>query len=651
MNKRQKIVQQRFLDNEEAVTKALEKTYETALADVKKKIKNLQLDIDEVQGKLDVWDDFGGDKAEKEKLQSMLQSKIYQKRYQQTIQGQLDDVLDKMHTESYKTVDAYLNGCYDEAYIGAFYDMHGQGVPLVMPIDQEAVVRAVQIDSKISNGLYSRLGEDVAGLKKTIASEVSRGIANGSTYAQVAQQISFKMVGAYDDRPGGALYRALTIARTEGGRIQSQSALDACHKAKDIGADVVKQWDSTLDGDTRPSHRHVDGEIRELDEPFSNGLDYPRDPSGGAAEVVNCRCALLQRARWAIEAGFTKMNNFTKEIEFFDSPEEYDDFKKAFWSKENQDFMKKHTDLEKKYGTKDFKKLLESMDDKEYAQYMKLYGNSPIYNKAAKEKVYNNIDDINKELSLLEQRMANSFDFNEWVEIEDRQQFLEGEKRRLLKAQKTAEAKKAVSAAEDKLKSGYFINDPEKFVTQINLDGCDSQIADSVLSAFDKAFDRFPMLRGKFAGISMSNDLPDLAMAETTVGGWIKLNSRSFSEYSALLTKCKGNFANGVLVARNPEELVLHEIGHAFSMFAKYDWTTDEGYSATFVKGGTIAGRIKKAVQKECGAVDIGSRYAATNDDEWFAEAFTLYCTDRTDSPVMQSFSKQIEKIVKGLIK
>lgn len=384
MNKRQKIVQQRFLNNEEEITQALEKTYETALADVNKKIKNLQLDIDGIQGQLDVWEDFGGDEAEKAKLQSMLQSKVYQKRYQETIQGQLDDVLDKMHTESYKSVDAYLNGCYDEAYIGAFYDMHGQGVPIVAPINQESVVRAVQLDSKISNGLYSRLGEDVAGLKKAITAEVSRGIANGSSYAQVAQQITFKMVGAYEDKAGGALYRALTIARTEGGRIQSQSAMDACYKARDIGADVVKQWDSTLDNDTRKSHKRVDGEIRELDEPFSNGLDYPRDPSGGAAEVVNCRCALLQRARWAVEGGFSKMNNFTKEIETFESPEDYDEFKKAFWSKENQDFMKHHTSLEKKYGTKDFKKLLESMDDEEYARYMKLYGNSPIYNKAAK---------------------------------------------------------------------------------------------------------------------------------------------------------------------------------------------------------------------------------------------------------------------------
>ena len=28
---------------------------------------------------------------------------------------------------------------------------------------------------------------------------------------------------------------------------------------------------------------------------------FPGDPNGGAAEVINCRCALLQRARWALD--------------------------------------------------------------------------------------------------------------------------------------------------------------------------------------------------------------------------------------------------------------------------------------------------------------------------------------------------------------
>ena len=379
MNKRQKLVQQRFLNNEKEVIDELKKTYTTALDGINENIKNLNLEIDSIQGAIDVWEDFGGDE-EKEILQSQLRSKIYQKQYQEALQGQIDDVLDKMNTEQFNTVTGYLKTCYDDGYIGTFYDLQGQGVPLIMPIDQESVVRAVQTDSKISQGLYTRMGEDVTGLKKVIASEVSRGILTGMTYEQVAKQITYKMVGT-GYKEGGAMSKAMRIARTEGHRIQCQAGMDACYKAKDMGADVVKQWDSTLDGLTRSSHRQVDGEVKELDEKFSNGLMFPGDPSGKAAEVVNCRCSLLQRHRWAVGGSFTKMNNFTKEIETFNSPEEYDEFKKAFWSKENRDFMNYHTKLEEKYETRKFEKLLCSMDDKEYKKYKELMNNSPMYNK------------------------------------------------------------------------------------------------------------------------------------------------------------------------------------------------------------------------------------------------------------------------------
>ena len=60
------------------------------------------------------------------------------------------------------------------------------------------------------------------------------------------------------------------------------------------------KWDATLDGNTRESHAMVDGELRELDKPFLNGLMFTGDPSGGA-EVINCRCALLQRASWELD--------------------------------------------------------------------------------------------------------------------------------------------------------------------------------------------------------------------------------------------------------------------------------------------------------------------------------------------------------------
>ena len=71
---------------------------------------------------------------------------------------------------------------------------------------------------------------------------------------------------------------------------------------KAVGADVVKEWDAVLDGKTRPTHRKLHGQIREIDEPFEmdgKKAMYPgefNDP----AEDCNCRCDSHTRSRIAL---------------------------------------------------------------------------------------------------------------------------------------------------------------------------------------------------------------------------------------------------------------------------------------------------------------------------------------------------------------
>lgn len=166
------------------------------------------------------------------------------------------------------------------------------------------------------------MGIEVSSLKKAVTQEISRGIATGLGYGDIARNIA--------NATSAPVSRTKTIARTEGHRIQQTSTADVQRAAKDKGADVVKQWDSTLDGKTRESHRRVDGEIRELDEKFSNGLMYPGDPSGGAAEVVNCRCASLTRARWALDED--ELEELKKRAESFglDKTENFEEFKAKY---------------------------------------------------------------------------------------------------------------------------------------------------------------------------------------------------------------------------------------------------------------------------------------------------------------------------------
>ncbi len=360
MNRRQKLVQRQFLNNEKAVILRLQQVYGVALRDIDGKIEALMKRFDPDTGDL-------------------TQSAIYQIKYQEMLKGQIEGILNQMQIGQYLTVSDYLNGCYEDGFVGSLFDLHGQGVPLAIPLDQEAMVRAVQLDSKISQGLYTRLGEDVDLLKKKITAQVSRSVATGISYEQTATLLAGYTRIGYN--------KAVRITRTEGHRIQCSAADDAAHQAKDRGADVVKQWDATLDGLTRESHIAVDGEIRELDEPFSNGLMFPGDPAGGAAEVINCRCAYLQRARWAVGGKFTKMNNFTGQIEVFDSPDAYDEFKKGFFSPENKRYMNYVQQMEEKYGTKDFRKVLDRMTDREYNHYSKLLANNPMYNKDSPEVI------------------------------------------------------------------------------------------------------------------------------------------------------------------------------------------------------------------------------------------------------------------------
>lgn len=319
MNNRQKLVQKQFLNDEQAVIKRLEQVYTQSQKDLEKSIKNLTFTIGELQQQYD-W--MEPDDPKKAQVKSMIQSKIYQKQYQEQLQKQIDGILQQMQTQSYLTVSDYLNECYTDGFIGTIFDAHGQGIPFLAPIDQMALVQAVQLKSKISKGLYTRLGEDVGLLKKRITAQVTRAISSGMTFSQTAGILAgYTRIG---------FNNAIRIARTEGHRVQTTVTMDAMTEAKNKGADVVKQWDATLDARTRDSHAKVDGEIRELNKTFSNGLMFPGDPNGAAAEVINCRCALLQRAKWALDADELKTLQDRAKYFGLDKENEFESFKKKF---------------------------------------------------------------------------------------------------------------------------------------------------------------------------------------------------------------------------------------------------------------------------------------------------------------------------------
>ena len=71
------------------------------------------------------------------------------------------------------------------------YALHGQGMPVLAPIDQDAAVHAVMLDSHISGSLYEAMGVDTKKLKQAIRREISTGISTGASYDDIARNLRF----------------------------------------------------------------------------------------------------------------------------------------------------------------------------------------------------------------------------------------------------------------------------------------------------------------------------------------------------------------------------------------------------------------------------------------------------------------------------
>ena len=300
MNKYEKEIMKYSLEREKEVISELKEIYRRALDEIGDKIRAMMSD-------------------------ELTQSKIYRIEYQRALKGQISAILDVLNSNQYDSIQEYLKSCYEDGFIGTLYSLNGYGLPLIFPIEQEQVVNALMTDSKISEGMYKKLGHNVSELKKSISQEISRGLSTSMSYFDIARNLQ--------SRSNVTINQSMNIVQTEGHRIQSVAALASGKKAAAKGASLIKTWDSTLDKKTRPSHRKLDGQVRELDEDFEVDGMKADSPGhfGKPSEDCRCRCAVLIKPRWVVDGGFTKRDNETKELLEFKNVKNYDEFKKKNW--------------------------------------------------------------------------------------------------------------------------------------------------------------------------------------------------------------------------------------------------------------------------------------------------------------------------------
>lgn len=127
--------------------------------------------------------------------------------------------------------------------------------------------------------------------KRVIAEIISRGFQENLPLTEIAQQIKEQYEWWKLPDPQQLTYRAMRIARTEvhsaAGFGQHAGVLAA---TRDLQVETIKTWLSSRDDRVRDLHAAIDGQSVPINEPFSNGLMYPGDPSGPGYEVINCRC-------------------------------------------------------------------------------------------------------------------------------------------------------------------------------------------------------------------------------------------------------------------------------------------------------------------------------------------------------------------------
>lgn len=134
-------------------------------------------------------------------------------------------------------------------------------------------------------------GKRIVGIEKTTRDKIADIIADGVS-AGLSQSTLKKAIQA--EMKDASKARVKTIARQE---TMTTLAMGQFDMMKAAGA-RAKTWHhreqkNPRDGTHGPNHIMLEGETVGIDERFSNGLRYPRDPEDGRAEeVINCRCYL-----------------------------------------------------------------------------------------------------------------------------------------------------------------------------------------------------------------------------------------------------------------------------------------------------------------------------------------------------------------------
>jgi HK97 family phage portal protein len=136
-----------------------------------------------------------------------------------------------------------------------------------------------------------------------VMSTIEQGVSDGKTIPEISKDVSETLSGAVSDS------RVNTIVRTETLTAVSLGQAAAMQDAAKVVPNLKKAWVNAgdervrgnpggLSPNSEADHWQMQGQVQDYDKPFvdprsGTKLMFPRDPSGGPSDVINCRCSFI----------------------------------------------------------------------------------------------------------------------------------------------------------------------------------------------------------------------------------------------------------------------------------------------------------------------------------------------------------------------
>lgn len=268
--------------------KEINKIYKASEKDIEKELNAFFKDFKKSDA---IWrKKLKNNEITKEEYRKWLEVKIFQGKLWKLKEEELAKEIFDFNNAAYNMINSDLPYIYSLGYNVAAYELeNGAGVDFNLLIkDSDAVSRIIRENPRLLP--YKKLdkSKDVAWNFSIFNSEVAKGLALGESIQEIAKRLSLVVTNRNKKE-------MIKHARTSMTSATNQGKINRYKEAEEKGIELKKQWVSTLDSRTRLSHAHLDGQIRNIDEPFEIGgleIDFPGDAKAHPSLVYNCRCRM-----------------------------------------------------------------------------------------------------------------------------------------------------------------------------------------------------------------------------------------------------------------------------------------------------------------------------------------------------------------------